>query len=80
MGFNSTIGTIDWKIIKEYVTHTWYGYLIEFVSTFNGYQEGIEIIEDIPSIPLLHEQNSFIMVAFINANYGKGNLDILNEM
>ena len=48
--------------------------------TFNGYQKNIEIIEDILSISLLREHNYFIMIAFINANYQKSNLDILNEM
>ena len=67
LGFKTKIGTIHWKIVKEYVTPTWYGYIMEFGSTFNGYWEVIEIIEDVPSIPLLREHNSFIMVAFINA-------------
>ena len=80
LGFNITNGTINWRIVKEYVTPTWYGYLMEFLLTFNGYQKDIEIIEDISLIPLLHEKNSFIIVAFINVKYQKGNLDILNEI
>ena len=36
---------------------------MEFVLTFNGYQEDIEIIEDIPSIPLLREHNSFLWLS-----------------
>ena len=62
LGLNTTIATVSWKTVKLYLTPTWYSDLIEFVLTFDGYQEDIEIIEDVQSIPLLNKNNSFILL------------------
>ena len=80
LGFNITIGTIDCKIVNDYLKPTWYDCLIAFVVNFNGLKENIEVIDDIHTIPLLWENNVFIMKELIQTGYRKYQLEILNHM
>jgi hypothetical protein len=59
-----TPGTINWKVVKEYLTPAWYGGLLDFIT-----KHPIEIIEDYPQLPLLRQKDQYIMQGFINAGY-----------
>ena len=48
LGIPMTPGTVDWKVAQHYATPTWYGGVIDFVST-----HAVEIIEDYPQLPTL---------------------------
>ena len=75
LGIPMTPGTIEWKIVKEYTTPAWYGGILDFISN-----HPIEIIEDYPQLPLLRQNDQYIMQGFINAGYRKLDLKILNFM
>jgi hypothetical protein len=59
-----TPGIIEWKIVKAYTTPAWCGGILDFIS-----YHPIEIIEDYPQLPLLHQDDQYIMQGFINARY-----------
>jgi hypothetical protein len=75
LGVPMTPGTIEWKIVKAYTTPAWYGGILDFISI-----HPIEIIEDYPQLPLLRQDDQYIMQGFINAGYRKLDLKILNFM
>jgi hypothetical protein len=70
-----TPATINWKVVKEYLTPAWYGGLFDFIT-----KHPIEIIEDYPQLPLLRQKDQCIMQGFINAGFQKQDLNILNFM
>ena len=35
LGFNSRVASIHWKRVKEYMTKSWYGFLVEFFDECN---------------------------------------------
>ena len=79
------MASIPWERAKKYVTESWQCYLVEFVTSCNEKRNPqdpfrIDIIENILTIPLLRENDSFIMEEFTNSNINKNNLRILNIM
>jgi hypothetical protein len=75
LGIPMTPGTIKWKIVKAYTTPAWYGGILDFIS-----DHPIEIIEDYPQLPLLCQDDQYLMQGFIDAGYRKLDLKILNFM
>jgi hypothetical protein len=75
LGIPMTPATIDWKVVKEYLTPAWYGGLPDFIT-----KHPIEIIEDFPQLTLLCQKDQYIMQGFINAGYRKQDLKICNFM
>ena len=75
IGIPMTPGTVNWKIVKAYTTPTWYGGLLDFITT-----HPIEIIEDYPQLPLLRQNDQYLMQGFIDSGYRKSDLKMLNYM
>jgi hypothetical protein len=70
-----TPGTINWKIVKKYLTPAWYSGLLDFIT-----KHPIEIIEDYPQLTLLRQKDQYTMQGFIDAGYQKHDLKICNFM
>ena len=82
LGSNTKISDIKWEKVKSYLTKSWYKGLVEFIHKSNKRRlpkkkragetispiKRLDISEDLPMIPTLRENDSFIMTAFINAN------------
>jgi hypothetical protein len=62
LGIPKTPGTINWKIVKAYTTPAWYVGIIDFIS-----DQPIEIIEDYPQLPLLRQDDQYLMQGFKDA-------------
>ena len=56
-----TLGTIDWKVAKDYITPYWYAHLAKFVLS-----QALDIREN---IPLLRQLDQYIMLYFIQTIY-----------
>ena len=75
LGIPLIAGRIDWNIVQAYTTKVWYRGVLNFASEHN-----IEFIEDYPQIPLLRQNDQYIMQGFIKAGYRNKELQILNYM
>ena len=67
--------TVNWDIIGEYVTPSWFGHLAKFVSA-----QELDIKDNFHFIKLLRQHDDYIMLQFIEQGYRKKELSILNHM
>ena len=64
LGIPMTPDTVNWKVVKHYLTPIWYGGVIDFISN-----HPIEIIEDYPQLPLFRVNDQYLMQGFIDTGY-----------
>ena len=75
LGIPFSLGTVNWDIIGEYVTPSWFGHLAKFVSA-----QELDIKDNFHLIKLLRQNDDYIMQRFIEQGYRKKELSILNHM
>ena len=85
LGFNASLAEINWNKTRKYVTKSWYGYLAEFMFESNkdrgiGEPVRIDVKSNTISMPLLRENDRFIMESFVQSEIDPNHLLILNIM
>lgn len=69
------LGTVNWNIVGDYVTSSWFGHLAKFVLA-----QELDIRNNFHLITILRQHNDFIVLHFIEKGYRKQQLYILNQM
>ena len=75
LGLPFTLGTVKYDNVAPYLSDCWYKCLFKFVS-----KQPLEVIEDYPEVPTLRVGDSYIMQAFIDAEFRNKDLHLLNIM
>ena len=70
-----TLGTVNWDIIGEYVTPSWFSHLAKFLSA-----QELDIRDNFHLINSLRQHDNYIMLRFIEQGYRKKELSILYHM
>ena len=73
MGLIRTMHNVPIDIVRHYLTPCWYSKLLEFTA-----QSGIEVIDGLPKLIILRENDDLLMEKFIEAGYRRENLRKLN--
>ena len=74
-GIPLSLRTVNWDIIGEYVTPSWFGHLAKFVSA-----QELDIKNNFHLLKLLRQHDDYIMLQFIEQGYRKKQLSILNHI
>ena len=75
LGIPFSLGTVNWDIIGEYVTPSWFGHLAKFVSA-----QELDRKDNFHLLKLLRQHDDYIMLHFIEQGYNEQELSILNQM
>ena len=67
-GIPLSLGTVNWDIIGEYVTPSWFGHLAKFVSA-----QELDIKDNLYLLKLLCQHDDYIILQFIEQGYQKNN-------